>query len=99
MKQLTIQEMETLVSEGGDYLVDFYADWCGPCRAMAPTLKEISEEEKINVIKIDVDKEERDLLSKFNISSIPTIIAYKNGKAVNRATGAQNKIKLLQMLS
>lgn len=90
--------METVVSAGGDHLVDFYADWCGPCRAIAPTLNEISEEGKINVIKIDVDKEDNDLLSKFNITSIPTIVAYRNGEVVNRTTGAQAKAKLLQML-
>ena len=97
MKQLTIQEMETVVSAGGNYLVDFYADWCGPCKAIAPMLEEISNEGSIKVIKIDVDQQEHSNLEKYNIRSVPTILAFKNGQSVDKTTGSQPKSRLLKM--
>jgi thioredoxin 1 len=97
MKQLTVQEMETVVASGGNYLVDFYADWCGPCSAIAPMLEEISKEGSIKVIKIDVDVQEHSTLEKYNIRSVPTILAFKNGKSVDKTVGSQPKSRLLKM--
>jgi thioredoxin 1 len=96
MHKLTVAEMEKMVESGGNYIVDFYADWCGPCRAIAPTLEEIHNEGNVEVIKIDVDAHEREELEKYGISSIPTIYAFKGGQPVSKMIGAQPKAKLLK---
>ena len=98
MKQLSVQEMEAVVSAGGNYLVDFSAEWCGPCKAIAPTLEEIANEGSINVIKIDVDEQEHSMLEKYNIRSVPTILAFKDGKSVDKTVGSQPKSRLLKMV-
>ncbi|OGD62949.1 thioredoxin [Candidatus Beckwithbacteria bacterium RBG_13_42_9] len=69
-------------------LVDFYAQWCGPCKMAAPVLDKLSEEfaPKVKIVKIDVDQS-RDLAQKYQIMSIPTIVAFKNGQEVARKVG------------
>ena len=90
-------ESEVLKSDK-PVLADFFATWCGPCTALAPIIKEIAEERTdIKVVKIDVDKN-MELASKFKVMSIPTIIVFKNGEAVNRTMGLQSKEKLLELL-
>ena len=76
-------------------LVDFYADWCGPCRMLSPVLEELAEEH--NVYKVNVDNEE-ELAYKYGIMSIPCVIAFKNGKEHKRSIGFVEKDKLLEML-
>ncbi|MBQ6171921.1 MAG: thioredoxin [Clostridia bacterium] len=91
-------EEEVLKSEK-PVLVDFWATWCGPCRMLAPVIEEISEEQKdiIKVGKIDVD-EEPELAAKYGIQSIPTLIVFKGGKAVNKSIGVRPKGDILEML-
>lgn len=90
-------ESEVLKSDK-PVLADFFATWCGPCTALAPIIKEIAEERAdIKVVKIDVDKN-MELASKFKVMSIPTIIIFKNGEAVNRTMGLQPKEKILELL-
>ncbi|WP_338792960.1 thioredoxin [Bernardetia sp. Wsw4-3y2] len=69
-------------------LVDFYADWCGPCQAMTPVITDFSSEmgEKVKVIKINVDTNPA-VASTFNVRGIPTFIVFKNGEAVARQSG------------
>ena len=69
-------------------LVDFWATWCGPCKMIAPIVKEIADEYdgKILVGKVNVD-EEPDLTMQYNVSSIPTLMVFKNGQLVNKAIG------------
>jgi thioredoxin 1 len=69
-------------------LVDFYADWCGPCKMMAPIMQQVSREMdgKVKVIKVDVDKNE-DVARKYQIRSIPTMILFKNGKVLWQGVG------------
>lgn len=75
----------------GVVLVDFYAEWCGPCKITSPIIDELSEEKKdIKFLKVDVDKNS-DLASGYNIFSIPTFIIFKDGKPVNQFAGAQSK--------
>ena len=79
-------------------LVDFFAVWCGPCKMIAPVLDEIAEErEDIKVCKINVD-EEPELAAQFQVSSIPTLFVFENGKIKNHALGAKPKAQILDML-
>ena len=76
-------------------LVDFYADWCGPCKMLAPTMDEISESHK--VYKVNVDQEE-DLAYQYGIMSIPCVIAFKDGKELKRSVGLVDKETILEMI-
>lgn len=80
-------------------LVDFWATWCGPCKMIAPIVKEIADEYdgKILVGKVNVD-EEPDLTMQYNVSSIPTLMVFKNGQLVNKAVGYREKDAILKML-
>ena len=79
-------------------LLDFYADWCGPCRMVSPIVDEIAEERAdIKVGKINVD-EESELAERFGIFSIPALVVIKDGKIVNQSVGARPKAQILAML-
>ena len=82
----------------GTALVDFYADWCGPCRMVSPIVDEISEERNdITVGKVNVD-DEPELSQEFGVESIPMFVVLKNGKVVNQSSGAKPKAQILAML-
>ena len=89
----TIAETEVPV------LVDFYADWCGPCKAMAPSVDQLAQEKQgvALIAKLDTDHAQR-TAGGFNIRGIPTVIVFKNGKEVARQSGAVPKSALEQML-
>lgn len=87
-----------VINSESTVLLDFYADWCGPCRMVSPIVDEIAEERvDIKVGKINVD-EESELASKFGIYSIPAFVVMKDGKVVNQAVGARPKAQILAML-
>ena len=90
-------EKEVLNSEK-PVLVDFYADWCGPCNAMAPVIEELAKEleGKAKVGKINVD-ENSDIAVEYNVMSIPTLIVFKNGKEEKRLVGLRDKEELLSL--
>ena len=79
-------------------LVDFYADWCGPCNAMAPVIEELAIEldGKVKVGKINVD-DNPDIAVEYNVMSIPTLIIFKNGKEEKRLVGLRDKEELLSL--
>lgn len=79
-------------------LIDFYADWCGPCRMVSPIVDEIAEENpQYLVCKINVD-DEPELAEQFGVSSIPMLAVMKNGELVNQSVGARPKAQILSML-
>jgi len=89
---------EEVVNSEKTVLLDFYADWCGPCRMVLPLVHEIADENPQYVVgKINVD-EEMELASQFGVSTIPTLVVIKNGEIVNRSSGAKPKAQILAML-
>ena len=86
-------------TEKGVVVVDFFANWCGPCRMMSPILESVQTElgEKVKIYKVDVDESE-ELAKKFAIMSIPTILIYKNGEIVNKHIGLLMKDVMIDEL-
>ena len=87
-----------IAQDGKTVLVDFWATWCGPCRMIAPVLEEVAKERPdVTVCKVDVD-EERDLALEYGVSSIHTLLVFRDGKVVNQSIGAIPKERILAML-
>ncbi len=84
----------------GPVVVDFWAEWCGPCRMIAPALEEIAGSlgDKVKIVKLNVD-ENPQTAAKYNIQSIPTLLIFKNGDMSSRQIGAAPKQKLEQWIS
>ena len=79
-------------------LLDFYADWCGPCRMVSPIVEEISNEHpEYKVVKVNID-EEPELAATFQVMSIPSLFVLENGKVVNQSVGTKSKAQILDML-
>lgn len=91
-------EAEVLKAEGM-VLVDFYADWCGPCKMMAPVIEQIAEEYtgKAKVGKLNVD-ENPDIAGKYQVMSIPTLLFFRNGQLVDTVVGAVSKSEIERRL-
>lgn len=90
-------EKEVLNSEQ-TVLIDFYADWCGPCKKLSPIIEEVARENpNLKVVKIDVD-ENYNLAYEYGANSIPTLVVIKNGKEVNRAVGIVSKETILDLV-
>ena len=89
---------EEVLKSDKTVLIDFYADWCGPCNAMAPVIEELATEldGKAKVGKINVD-ENPDIAVEYNVMSIPTLIVFKNGKEEKRLVGLRNKEELINL--
>ncbi|HTN80967.1 MAG TPA: thioredoxin [Acidimicrobiales bacterium] len=90
---------ETVQSSSEAVIVDFWAEWCGPCKMISPILEEIASEhkEKLKVVKLNVD-DNPDVTRRYDVMSIPTLIVFKDGQAKKRLVGAKGKGQLLQEL-
>ena len=88
---------EEVLKNTNKVLVDFYADWCGPCKMMSPIIDNIAEElgEKVKVGKVNID-DNKELAMQFGIMSIPTIIIFKEGKADKTFVGLRDKEEIIQ---
>src|SRR5437763_14340832 len=82
-------EAEVLGSEG-KVIVDFWAEWCGPCHAVSPVLDRIADEHDVRIVKVNVD-EEQELAQRYGVASIPLMVLFEAGNPVRQAVGAQPK--------
>jgi thioredoxin 1 len=87
-----MEKFQDLISSNVPVVVDFYADWCGPCKAMSPVIKEVAAQVsgKARVLKVNIDKNE-ETARYYNIRSVPTLIIFKNGQQVWRHAGTIDK--------
>lgn len=98
----TMEEFNKTVTNVADktIIVDFHAEWCGPCKMMAPALKQVLEaDSNVDLVKIDVDEADNDLLMKFQVSAMPTLLFFKNGEEKAKKVGMLNKEQLEAVIS
>ena len=88
-----------IIQSGKPVLVDFFTEWCGPCKMMAPILKDVKKEvgDSVTIIKVDVDKSPQ-AASKYQVQGVPTLIIFKNGKALWRQSGVVPKAGLVGVI-
>ena len=93
--QMTDANFNELLNSGKPLVIDFWAEWCGPCRMVAPIIEELAEEygDRVLIGKMDVDKND-EVCSQFGIRNIPTILFFKNGQWVDKQVGAAQKAAL-----
>lgn len=97
--KVTDGNFEGLLNEGKPLVLDFWAEWCGPCRMVSPIIDELSEEYegRVNIGKMNVDEND-DVISQFGIRNIPTILFFKNGQLVDKIVGAMPKDKFVEKI-
>ena len=99
LNTLNMDRFKELIQTPKPVLVDFYAEWCGPCQIMKPRLLDVAERigENAKVVEIDVDRE-KEIAERYRIQSVPTFIIFKNGEQLWRQSGVISTIALLQLL-
>lgn len=88
-----------IINQSKPVLIDFHADWCGPCKMMAPILKQVKENlgDAVSIIKIDVDKNQK-LAAKYQVRGVPTLMLFKNGKQLWRQSGVIQKEDIINII-
>ena len=94
-----IAKFNNIINSNRPVLVDFYADWCGPCKQMPPILKQVKQElrEHVRIIKVDVDKNPN-IATKYQIRSIPTLMLFKDGEAKWTGTGVRSVKEIILLV-
>lgn len=97
--ELSLDNFDTEIAKDTPILVDFFANWCGPCKMLAGTIEQLGKESdgSYRVGKVNVD-DQPELAARYNVMNIPTLIVFKNGEAVNKNVGVIPKGKILEML-
>ncbi|MCF4100204.1 thioredoxin [Gillisia sp. M10.2A] len=88
-----------IIKDNKPVLVDFYADWCGPCKMLSPILKQAKESlgDAVNIVKIDVDKNQ-ELAGKYQVRGVPTLMLFKNGQQLWRQSGVLQKDEIVKLV-
>ena len=98
MKEINENEFESIVLNSKDkVLVDFYANWCGPCKMLRPILESVANKTKANIVSVNVDDSEN-LARKYGIMSIPCLILFKDGKEISRSVGLKTEDEIESMI-
>ena len=98
IEHIETNNFEELINGDKPVLVDFFATWCGPCKMLSPILEQIADEtDKVVIAKCDID-ECMEIAQKYNIMSVPTLVAFKSGEEVKRAVGFRQKTQLLELI-
>ncbi|APX99597.1 thioredoxin [Lacinutrix venerupis] len=94
-----MSKFSEIINQEKPVLVDFFATWCGPCKTLAPILKQVKDNlgDNVSIIKIDVDKNQN-LASKYQVRGVPTMILFKNGKQVWRQSGVLQKNEIINII-
>jgi thioredoxin 1 len=90
---------DTIIKSDKPVLIDFFATWCGPCKTLAPILKQVKDNlgDRITIIKIDVDKNQQ-LASQYQVRGVPTMILFQNGKQLWRQSGVLSKEEIIKII-
>ena len=93
----TTEELNSILQSNETVLIDFYADWCAPCKMMMPVLEELSNNDSCTIVKINIEKHP-ELIKEMGIRSVPTLKLFSNNEEVATKTGALNKTQLIALI-